>query len=262
MSTQVKDYSVGQLARISGFSVRTLHHYDAIGLLKPAHTAPNGYRKYGRAELLRLQEILFYRAIDMPLADIASVLDGPDDAVARLTRHRQKLAVEVRRATAMLETLDKTIAHLKGKQTMSDQDLYRPFPKEKQAGYEKWLVENGGPDMEQRIKASKAAIARMPDGLDGAMERLRDIETRLVAAQAAGVPAQSPDLAGALEDHRHLIGRFWGTECTAEGFAGLADLYSSHPDFVARYERLGKGFSEWLPVAMKAHAERLTQSRG
>lgn len=260
MNTQIEEYGIGQLAQLSGVSVRTLHHYDAIGLLKPKHTAPNGYRRYGRAELLRLQEILFYRAIDMPLADIAAVLDRTDDRLARLSRHRERLSAKARRTATMLDTLDRTIAHLKGRHEMSNEDLYRPFKQEKQAEYENWLVENGAPEMKQRIEMSKAAIALLPNGMDGAMDRLHDIETRLVKAKTDGVDAQSAGLATLLEDHRSLIGQFWGSECTAEGFAGMADLYGSHPDFIARYERLESGFSKWLPKAMRAHAKRLAQS--
>ncbi len=254
MKTPIEEYSVGQLAQISGVSVRTLHHYDSIGLLKPAHVDPNGYRRYGRAQLLRLQEVLFYRAVGMALAEIGTVIDGQDDAIERLVRHREKLAAEAARTAAMLETLDATIAHLKGSQDMTDEDLYRPFPKDRQAAYESWLIENGGPDMRERIAASKAAIAELPEGIEGAMDRLRDIESRLVAAQRTGAEPQSSDLFDILEEHRQLMGRLWGDECTAEGYSGLADLYRTHPDFVARYEQLENGFSEWLPAAMKAHA--------
>ena len=71
----MKTYTVAELARLAGISVRTLHHYDEIGLLKPAFTGQNRYRYYGRDELLRLQQILVYRELDIPLGDIAALLD-------------------------------------------------------------------------------------------------------------------------------------------------------------------------------------------
>lgn len=255
--SQARDYSVGQLARHSGVSVRTLHHYDHIGLLKPAHLAENGYRIYGHREALRLQEILFYRDVGMSLTEIATILDAPVDAVDRLMRHRTRLAAEAKRTTKIIETLDATIAHLKGEQDMTAEDLYRPFSAARQAQCQDWLVSTYGDDMAERIEASNAAIQHLPDGMEGAMARLEDIETRLVGAFEAATDPSSDQIHNVLEDHRRLMAQFWGQDCPPEGYDGLAKLYRSHPDFVARYERLSPKFSEWLPLAMEAHAARL-----
>ncbi len=256
MKTRIKEYSVGQLARLSGVTVRSLHHYDAIGLLRPAHVAANGYRTYGRAELLRLQEILFYRAFGLSLAEIADVL-GNGDALDRLRTHRARLAAEVTRTAALLETLDRTIATLTKETDMSDHDLYTPFDARTQTAYEDWLVDTYGSDMAARIALSKEAVAALPDGIAGAMEELKAIETRLVALFLADVrPADArllPDLAA----HRALMAKLWGQNCTPDAYAGLADMYLSHPDFVARYERLAPKFSQWLPAAMKAYASEI-----
>ena len=85
-------YTVKQVAKLSGVSVRALHHYDEIGLLKPAHIGTNRYRYYGEEELLRLQQILIHRELDIPLAEIAEVLDAPDfDRLATLRVQREKL---------------------------------------------------------------------------------------------------------------------------------------------------------------------------
>ena len=73
----MKTYTVNQLARMAGVSVRMLHYYDEIGLLKPAFTGENRYRYYGKEELLRLQQILIHRELDIPLAEIAAILDAP-----------------------------------------------------------------------------------------------------------------------------------------------------------------------------------------
>ena len=91
----MKDLTVKQLAAISGVTVRTLHHYDEIGLLKPAHTGENGYRYYGRRELLRLQQILFHRELGITLSEIADLLarEG-DDQVGVLMRQRERLEAE------------------------------------------------------------------------------------------------------------------------------------------------------------------------
>lgn len=255
-----RDYSVGQLARLSGVSVRTLHHYDHIGLLRPAHLADNGYRIYGRREALRLQEILFYRDVGMSLSEIAAVLDGPVDAVDRLMRHRARLSQEASRTVKIIETLDATIAHLKGEQEMTTEDLYRPFSDARQAEYRDWLVSTYGDDMAERIKSSREAVQHLPDGMEGAMARLKHIEARLVEAHETAIDPASDRNHDVLEDHRDLMAQFWGRDCPPEGYDGLAKLYRSHADFVARYERLSPKFSEWLPLAMEAHAARLVSA--
>jgi DNA-binding transcriptional MerR regulator len=91
MKPRFEEYSVGQLARVAGVSVRTLHHYDDSGLLKPAHVGANGYRLYCRAELVRLQEIMFYRDVGLSLDEVGRLLDGPANAVERLIRHRRRM---------------------------------------------------------------------------------------------------------------------------------------------------------------------------
>ena len=254
METRIKEYSVGQLARLSGVTVRTLHHYDSVGLLHPAHVATNGYRTYGRTELLRLQEILYYRAFGMSLADIAAVLDD-GSAIARLTAHRARLATQAAQANALLETLDRTIATLTKDTNMTDQDLYAPFDAETQTAHENWLVETYGPEMAAVVSTSKEAVASLPDGIAGAMEDLREIETQLVEAFAGGAQPGDNRLVEMLETHRAFMTRMWGQDCSAQAYAGLADMYLSHPDFVSRYERLAPQFSQWLPRAMKAYAD-------
>ena len=94
-------YTVKQLARLSGVSVRTLHHYDEIGLLRPALIGENRYRYYGREELLRLQDILFHRELGVPLQEIGKLLAlQRSDRVAILREHRERLAERVE-TTAM-----------------------------------------------------------------------------------------------------------------------------------------------------------------
>ena len=140
---------------------------------------------------------------------------------------------------------------------MTIDDLYPPFDAETQADYEAWLIETYGPEMEAEITRSKEAIKSMPDGLEGAMESLRVIETRLVAAYETGMDPDSADAHLVLEAHRQWAANCWGQDCGPDRYAGLADLYVSHPDFVRRYETLSRQFSAWLPAAMKAHAARL-----
>jgi len=258
MIKRTETYFVGELARLSGVSVRTLHHYDQIGLLKPAQTALNGYRVYGRAEALRLQEILFYRAMGLGLAGIAELLASDDDRLVRLHNHRTELAKSMKEAAARLAVLDRTIADFNGDHDMTIEELYEPFAPQKQAEYEAWLIETYGGDMAERIAKSKEAIQEIPDGMAGAMAELREIEAGLVELHEAGTAADDKAAHALLDQHRALMARLWGRTCPGAAFAGLAEIYLAHPDFVARYERLSPRFSQWLPAAMTAHAARLS----
>ena len=133
----MSNYTVKQLARLSGVSVRTLHHYDEIGLLRPAFVGENRYRYYGREELLRLQDILFHRELGVPLQEIGRLLatDGRDRVVI-LTQHREMLAERIANSRRLLTTIDRTIGEMNGAGTMNDKDLYHGFVPEKQAEYE------------------------------------------------------------------------------------------------------------------------------
>jgi DNA-binding transcriptional MerR regulator len=114
-------YTVKKVAKLSGVSARALHHYDEIGLLKPACVGANGYRYYGRDELLRLQQILFHPELGFPLEQIRQVLSAPEfDRLAALRAHRERLKAEVRRYQRLVRTLDATLAALEGNTDMDD----------------------------------------------------------------------------------------------------------------------------------------------
>jgi DNA-binding transcriptional MerR regulator len=107
------EYTVKRLSKLAGVSVRTLHFYDEIGLLRPARVAANGYRYYGDAALLRLQQILFYKELGLSLDEIAEVLDQPEFDVARaLEAHRRALQQRLSRLRRLMTTVDQTIAYL------------------------------------------------------------------------------------------------------------------------------------------------------
>src|SRR5438046_2175625 len=156
----MSEYTVNQLAKLSGVSVRALHHYDEIGLLKPACVGANGYRYYGREELLRLQQILFHRELGFSLEEIGLTLDAKGfDKVAAPKAHRQKLDAGTRRYRQLMRTIDETLAALEGAAKMENKAMYRGFDPAKQAEYEKELVAKHGPSMQKNIDDSKAGMA-------------------------------------------------------------------------------------------------------
>lgn len=254
----MKEITVKQLAAISGVTVRTLHHYDEIGLLKPSHIGGNGYRYYGRAEMLRLQRILFHRELGVPLGDIAGLLELEGaDQVGVLMRHREKLAAERERFRILIETIDRTVADLKGETPMPNADLYRGFSAEKQAEHEAWLIERYGDPMKDDIARSRKAMAKMSEAEQQAvMDQLRDIETALAEGMKRGLEPASDAIDKVITRHRAWVAAAWDKPCPFEAYAGLADMYASHPDFVKRYETIAPGFTDFLVAAMKAHAAK------
>lgn len=138
-------YTVAKLAKISGVSIRTLHWYDEIGLLKPAYHGANGYRYYEEEQLLALQQILFFRELGFELKQIESILKRSNfDRVAALSSHRKVLQKNVERTKKLIKTIDATVNHLKGIKKMKDHEIYLGFSKEKQSEYQKYLINRFG----------------------------------------------------------------------------------------------------------------------
>jgi DNA-binding transcriptional MerR regulator len=254
----MKRFTVNQLARASGVSVRALHHYDEIGLLKPAFTGENRYRYYGQPELLRLQQILCHRELGLPLQRIAELLDAPGfDRVDSLKTHRDWLLAERERLARLVMTIDRTIADLEGNQPMKTEDLYQGFAPEKQQAYEQWLVDKYGTEMRARLDDARARQSRWsPQQHRDLQDEMADIESALSAALAAGTPADSAELAPLMQRHHAWVSRSWPRPPDAAAYAGLADLYTAHPDFSSRYESLRPGLAAYLAAAMRAFAAR------
>ena len=257
----MKMLTVKQVAKVSGVSVRALHHYDEIGLLKPASIGRNRYRYYGREELLRLQQILLHRELDIPLGEIAAILDGPDfNQLQALRQQREKLAAEAERYAELVRTIDRTIASLNGDQAMQNEDLYKGISPEKQAEYEAWLIEKYGGDLPQYIARSRKKYAAMTDAEKAELQNeLRSVEAAWADAMKNGVPAESTALDPLLRRHRAWVAAMWDRPCPPGAYHGLADLHLSHPDFVSRYDTIAPGFSDYHAASMKAYAQRLAE---
>jgi MerR family transcriptional regulator, thiopeptide resistance regulator len=255
----MKMLTVKQVAKASGVSVRALHHYDEIGLLKPASIGTNRYRYYGREELLRLQQILIHRELGIPLLEIAAILDDPRfDRLATLKGQREKLEAEAKRYAELVRTIDRTIASLNGDHAMKTADLYKGISPEKQAEYEKWLIEKYGGDMPDRIAVSKKKYESLTDAEKARLnDELLEVESAWADAMKNGVPADSKSLDPLLKRHRAWVGAMWNKPCPPEAYAGLADLHLGHPDFVSRYDAIAEGFSDYHAASMKAYAARM-----
>jgi MerR family transcriptional regulator, thiopeptide resistance regulator len=249
-------HTVKQLARLSGVSVRTLHYYDEVGLLRPAQVGANGYRYYGREELLRLQQILLHRELGLPLEAIAALLEDSDKSrVERLREHRQQLLRRTEHFRALIATVDRTITELEGGPKVNTKELYSGFSEARQAGYEAQLVERFGEPIREEIETSRRHIGKLgPEFIAARIQVLAELEAGLAEHCRRSTPAGNPELDTLLARHRDWVASMWGKPCSSVSYAGLADLYESHPDFRARYEALAPGLADYLPAAMRAYA--------
>jgi DNA-binding transcriptional MerR regulator len=248
-------WTVGEVAGLAGVSVRTLHHYDTIGLLRPGDRSATGYRRYGAAELERLQQIMLYRSLGFPLEEIAKLLDEPgSDPVAQLRRQHQLLVERLGRLNAMVAAVEKALEARQMGIALTPEERFEVFggrDPEEYAG-----------EAEQRWGQTDAyrESRRRTAGYDKAQwqhvkAEQQALEARLVAALRAGEPADGPVAKGLAEEHRAYISR-WFYDCTYDIQLGLADMYLADPRFTAHYEEQAAGLAGYLHAAIHANAAR------
>ena len=213
-------YSVKKLFKLTGVSVRTLHHYDQQHLLKPSIRTKAGYRLYGEKELLRLQQILFYKELDFSLAEILNILDDPEfDLLQALEQHKAALQTRQERIATLLITIDKTMYHLKNGIMLTPEDSYAGLPKEKAEAYRKEAMKKWQEQVEesekQLLKMIKSDLNSLKDTFAANLKKL------------VSVSNQDPTISAVQEEiarHYQLIRQFWGTadspDKQAEAYTG------------------------------------------
>ncbi|GAA4455884.1 transcriptional activator Mta [Nibrella saemangeumensis] len=234
----MRQYTVRQLAKLAGVSVRTLHHYDELGLLKPSIRTEAKYRLYGPKELIRLQQILFYKELDFALVDIRQILEDPNfDVLTALHSHKQALQARRDRLSELLVTIDKTISTLNGEQTMlTDDELYQGFSKEQANAYRQEAAEKYGREVveesENKLRGmSKEAFARL-----GAESK----EVALKIANLMHLEPTDPAVQQLIARHYAIIRQFWGDSVgqngsIADAYKGLAQTYVYDLRYTASY---------------------------
>ena len=254
MEKHAKAYTVRQLAKMAGVSVRTLHHYDQIGLLKPSSRTEAGYRLYAEKDLLRLQQVLFYRELDFPLDEIRIILDLPGfDQVEALRDHRRMLGERAERLARLLRTVDRTIARLTEEDTMplTDEELYEGFsPKEREQlkEYEAEARDRWG----EMAAESQRRVRQMSKAQWQAVQEEGDAATRLMG-EYMGRPVSDPDVQAAIARHHAWIENFY--PCSAEMYRGLGQMYVDDPRFTATYDKVRPGLAVFMRDAMAYYAE-------
>lgn len=244
-------YTISQLAKMAGVSVRTLRHYDQIGLLVPSSRSPAGYRQYERQDLLRLQQILFFRELDFPLDEIQAILDDPGfDQVQALEGHRRRLEQRMARLTQLLHTVDKTLLQLtEDDMALTDEELYAGFTKEQRERYEREVNTLYDPEI---VKATNRRIRKMSKAQWQAVKDEGGNVARDIAA-VADLPPDAPEVQARIARHHAWIENFY--PANADGYRGLGQMYAEHDEFRAFYEQFRPGLADFMRTAMVCYAD-------
>jgi DNA-binding transcriptional MerR regulator len=247
-------YTVKKVAGMSGVSVRTLHFYDELGLLKPAYQAANGYRFYEEEQLLALQQILFYRELGFSLKEIKKLLSRNDfDKLAALRSHRKALQGDLVRIRKLVETIDKTIEHLNGKKKMKTEEMFSGFSPEQQAKHEQYLINRFGEGMKESIALSQMKVkdwtkAEWQQSANEFVEICKD----LVGLMGQQCPVDSREVQEVIRRHYHWLKRFWTP--TAESYAGHSELIVDS-ELRKAYEVHHPQLPEFIAAAIKVFAK-------
>ncbi|MDO5968200.1 MerR family transcriptional regulator [Flavivirga aquimarina] len=247
----MQKYTVQELSNIAGVSVRTLHYYDKIGLLKPAVRTEAKYRLYGKNELLRLQQILFFKELDFPLKEILNILsDSEFDLIEALESHGQELVLKQKRISEMLITIEKTMLDLKEKKMITDNELYDGFSKEEANKNRKEIIEKYG------AKALEKSEAYLKKLTKEQFEALKN-EQREIFKVLFEISNQEPESKVVqLEISRHYknIRKFWGTDGSSNSqwrnYTGLGELYIADERFTKIDGKVQPDFAIFLSKAM------------
>lgn len=249
------EYTIKKIANLSGVSARTLRFYDEIDLLKPARVNSSGYRIYGQNEVNRLQQILFYREMDLKLEEIKEILDNPDfDVEQALMEHQEKLVAKRQEIDRLLASVQQTMKYYKGEIEMSDQEKFTAFKEQKvaenEAKYGKEIREKYG---EETVERSNKKYLNLTE------EQMQEMaETEVQLFEKIGVYLEQPEIESDVAKeifrlHKKWLSYTWPTY-SAEAHKGLGMMYIADERFMAYYDEKHAGAAQALNDAIKYYA--------
>jgi len=247
-----RTYQVKAVAQLANVTVRTLHHYDTIGLLTPSGRTEAGYRLYREQDLLRLHQIVLGRELGLSLERIRQMLDDPElDRKQVLLEQREQLVERASRTGAMIRSIDVALAALKGDKEMNANELFDGFDPAEHADEAKERWGNGPAFAEASRRTrryTKEDWARIKQENDELMKRL-------ASALHGGARATDVTAMDLAEEHREQIDR-WYYPCSVQMHAALADMYTADARFAASFDKYGEGMATFLAEAIRANAQR------
>jgi DNA-binding transcriptional MerR regulator len=250
--------TVGDVARLAGVSVRTLHHYDEVGLLEPSDRSDAGYRLYTTEDLERLQQILFYKELGFTLEEIREFMGDPafDRREALLTQ-REMIAEQALRLEALLGLIDRTLTSLGGGIQMTKEEMFEVFGDFDPAEHEDEVKERWGDTDAYKESARRTATYTKADWARFKAES-EEINAAITALMDEGVEADDPRAMDAVDRARLQIDT-WFYPCSHQMHVGLAQMYIADPRFTATYEKIHTGMAQYVHDAILANAKRAAQ---
>ncbi|WDC85328.1 MerR family transcriptional regulator [Caloramator sp. mosi_1] len=250
-------YKIKEVADMVGISVRTLHHYDEIGLLKPDSTTEAGYRLYSEKDLEKLQQILFFKELDFDLKTIKEILSNPNfDKRRALELHKQLLIKKRDRLNKIIECVEDTIESIERGIKMSKDNMFEAFDmseieKYKQKYAEETKQKYGHTDAykESMAKTSKYTNKDWENIIQRQSEIYREI------AELMDRTPDDEDVQRAVEKWRqHITDNFY--YCTIDIFRGLGELYVIDDRFKNNINKIQEGLAEFLSEAIRVYCDR------
>jgi DNA-binding transcriptional MerR regulator len=247
--------NVGEVAALAGVTVRTLHHYDRIGLLSPSGRTTAGYRQYAPADLDRLHQVLLYRELGFSLEEIATLLDDPAaDPAAHLRRQHALLRERLERTQAMVAAVEKEMEAQQMGISLTPEERFELFGGGFSVEYQAEAEERWG-DTEAWAQSQRRTSAYAKEDWVRIKDETDDIQRRFAEAMQSGAPADSARAMDVAEEHRQHITR-WFYDCPPQMHAGLGRMYVEDERFTANYERTATGLAQYVSTAVQANAGR------
>jgi DNA-binding transcriptional MerR regulator len=239
-------YTVKQLAKIAGVTVRTLHYYDEIGLLKPSFIKENGYRYYEEKELIKLQQILFFRELEFPLENIVQMLRTPEyNVLEALADQRTLLEMKRARLDGLLDTIERTTKKMKEGRSMSTDELFAAFTESQIEQYKEEVKAKWG-----NTDAYKQSIDRTRRWTKEDFERIKEegqaITLSLAKLMEKGVA--HAEVQAQIERHFQHINQFY--DCSYEMYRNLGNMYSEDARFAENYNTVASHLAEFMRDAI------------
>ena len=248
-------YTVGEVAKLAHVSIRTLHHYDSVGVLQPSARSGAGYRLYSDEDLVLLREVLFFKELGFDLAAIGDMVHSASfDRRAALEMQRDLLGERLARTAAMVRAVERELAMLERGTAMTNEELFEVFGEFDPSEHEDEARERWGDTEAYRESARRTARYSRAD-----WERLKaesdDVNAAIAKLMDDGIPPDDPRAMDAVERHRLQIDE-WFYPCSREMHAGLGAMYVSDPRFAATYDEIRPGMAQYVCDAARANAAR------
>jgi MerR family transcriptional regulator, thiopeptide resistance regulator len=252
----MSSHTVGDVARMAGISVRTLHHYDKIGLLSPQERTDAGYRVYGQSDVEQLQHILFYRELGLPLDEIQKAMsDAGFDRASALRRQRDLMVAKVGHLEHMIDAIDTALTSNERKIAMNAEETLEVFGDFDPTEHEDEARERWGHTDAYKESARRTATYTRDDWerIGAESQQINDAFLRLMAT---GVPSDSGEAMSIAERHRAHISN-WFYECSAEIHVGLGEVYVQDQRFTENIDKAGGGLARYMSDAILANGVQL-----